>query len=224
MKLYSCGSGCSYYRAPIYLTATIAGMFAMIFAKQLAYRLGVAKHPDFEAALHSPIHPQLKAQLLQQQGSAGGSSINSNSSALETPAQKASKWVQGMVVAISSGTFGALQYAVVQIGKRHEQQKSGCWHANTTCPAELTEQFNTFVSISQALPHCIPSPTVTGRAAGLVDGFFRLGCDCNGWLCALSHFRPTNHRSYLRSLPHRRCEPAVFMHRHMSADGGVMKL
>ena len=46
MKAYSCGHGCTYYRAPIYLTATVVGMFAMIFAKDIAFRLGIANHPD----------------------------------------------------------------------------------------------------------------------------------------------------------------------------------
>ena len=49
-------------------------------------------------------------------------------------------------VAVSSGTFGALQYAVVNIGKHHEQTAQGCRHNASACPAGLIEQFNTFGS------------------------------------------------------------------------------
>ena len=33
MKSYSCGHGCTYYRAPIYLTATVVGMFLCVCAR-----------------------------------------------------------------------------------------------------------------------------------------------------------------------------------------------
>ena len=41
MKAYPCplGLGCHYYRAPIYLAATLVGIFAMVFSKQVAVKL-----------------------------------------------------------------------------------------------------------------------------------------------------------------------------------------
>ena len=41
MKAYACplGLGCHYYRAPIYLAATLVGIFAMVFSKQVAVKL-----------------------------------------------------------------------------------------------------------------------------------------------------------------------------------------
>jgi hypothetical protein len=143
MKSYSCGHGCVYYRAPIYLAATVIGMFGMIFSKQLAFRLGVAPHPDMESALKNPVHPKLKEQLLRS----APLSVNSAQSPLtETAAQKATKYLTGLIVAVISGTFGALQYAVVNIGKHHEQTAHGCRHCSKHCPDALAEQFNTFGS------------------------------------------------------------------------------
>ena len=96
MKSYPCGHGCVYYRAPIYLVATVIGMFAMIFSKQLAFRLGLAPHPEMEEALRNPMHPGLKQQLLAH--STAGHSVNSALPAQETPAQKATKWALGLIV------------------------------------------------------------------------------------------------------------------------------
>ena len=81
-----------------------------------------------EEALRNPIHPNLKQKLTED------GSINKPGGA-KTPAEMARKWAAGVMVAISSGTFGALQYAVVQIGKGHEQDQHGCRHNTSSCPA-----------------------------------------------------------------------------------------
>ena len=39
MKSYSCGDGCAYYLAPLYLVGTVCGMVALIFSAPLADRL-----------------------------------------------------------------------------------------------------------------------------------------------------------------------------------------
>jgi hypothetical protein len=194
MKEYPCGHDCVYYRAPIYLVATVVGMFAMIFAKQLAFRLGVAPDPGLE---DEPAANDGVEKLLQ--GGGGSAKIN-DTTVVETPAQKAQTWALGLIVAVSSGTFGALQYAVVNLGKHHEQSQHGCRDDPTTCPAQLQEQFNTFGSYAQhhnthwvclVISSAAAQPGLTSECAQ-VDGLVWAGCYRHGWVYADACLRQAN--------------------------------
>lgn len=52
----------------------------------------------------------------------------------------------GFLLAILSGVFGAVQYAVVTEGKAYEENKHGCAGNTTLCPADMVESFDKFGS------------------------------------------------------------------------------
>ena len=58
----------------------------------------------------------------------------------------AAQRVAGFVLAILSGVFGAVQYAVVTEGKRFEMSRAGCSSNTTSCPSDLLESFDNFGS------------------------------------------------------------------------------
>ena len=124
----------------------------------------------------------------------GGNTKINDTPVVTTPAQKARTWALGLLVAVSSGTFGALQYAVVNLVKHHEQSQHGCRSNPATCPAQLQEQFNTFGSQVEHLPvllmlsrHCAALRLVQHKTHGLtckvraqVDGLVWTGCNWYG--------------------------------------------
>lgn len=132
MKSYACGHGCTYYRAPIYLAAVVLGMFGMIFAKEISSCLC---RPGVPSSTRTATKPLL----------ASSGSINNADNTISSGASLG-RWLAGILVAVSSGTFGACQYAVVQLGHRFEGEHYGCRHNADACPADMKEQFNTFGS------------------------------------------------------------------------------
>jgi hypothetical protein len=119
MKSYSCGVGCTYYRAPIFLAADVLGMFALIFAKDIARRCGLAPPPSepFKSTIAQPVHPAIIAARKRLLPPAdhlsgdhdGGPSINSPLLHDGGAGGGYGRWVAGICVSVSSGTFGAMQ-------------------------------------------------------------------------------------------------------------------
>lgn len=133
MKTYSCGKGCTYFRAPIYLVTCVMGMFVMIFSKKVATWAGFKGESDSDSKEAKPL--LINEDDVKRSSSPKNSTIN---------------WLAGMLSATLSGTFGALQYGLYTFGKKHEYDRYtdlGCTSKNTTaCPPSLIEEFNTFGS------------------------------------------------------------------------------
>lgn len=67
------------------------------------------------------------------------------------------KYWLGIFMSMMGGIFGAIQYAVITLGKQYEEQRHNCYHKEhdtknvTKCPAVVTESFNDFGSWMVAL-------------------------------------------------------------------------
>eukprot|EP00039_Didymoeca_costata_P020333 m.340891 g.340891 ORF g.340891 m.340891 type:complete len:383 (+) comp19621_c0_seq1:197-1345(+) len=138
MKSHSCGKGCTYYRAPIYLSTTVLGMVGMIFAEPVTATLFRSRQENAKL--------KEKAPLLV------------NDSPVKEPVKKSQtvpvgsfKYWLGIFMSIVGGVFAATQYAVVTLGKRYEQTNAGCYskHNKTIekeCPPDIVEAFDDFGS------------------------------------------------------------------------------
>lgn len=124
--------GRTVYLAPFWLAGCVLGMVALVYGPQLvASRCGArAKlHADGGALLDAD-GPRLDAEATEQGARSDGSRPS------------ASRFVIGLLLACSSGTFGAVQYAVVTIGRGIEEQKAGCHQKPSTCPEALKQAFD----------------------------------------------------------------------------------
>ena len=70
MNEYSCGDGCTYYRAPIYLVLTVIGMIAMVFCEKIAIQLGLEKKKL------SPVYSELNDKPSGDDQLLSGNAIN----------------------------------------------------------------------------------------------------------------------------------------------------
>jgi len=132
MKEYSCGDGCHYYRAPIYLAATVLGMFALIFAPAIAVKLGLDKK-------------KTKADDEERQALL----INTEREAAGAKKGKASEYylfVLGMVLSVGCGVFAASQYAVLTVAKSAVAKENNCSFKKKDCPKDVTEAYDNFGS------------------------------------------------------------------------------
>eukprot|EP00039_Didymoeca_costata_P028444 m.21079 g.21079 ORF g.21079 m.21079 type:complete len:385 (-) comp7025_c0_seq1:159-1313(-) len=131
MKEYSCGHGCIYYRAPLYLATTVLGMLALIFSRQIATMLGCEKKKE-EA-------PEKKALLINEDGTTKIDRVKEANNI--TPA----KLILGIVLSLACGIFAAGQYATLTIGKKFADKKNNCTlspNKKDDCPRDLHEGFD----------------------------------------------------------------------------------
>ena len=72
--------------------------------------------------------------------SGGGGSIARGGAASVSVAQ----YCVGLLAALSAGFCSALQFALVTLGKRDEEDRAGCREDSSRCPGDLNEAFNNF--------------------------------------------------------------------------------
>jgi hypothetical protein len=155
MKSYPLGIfGIHYCRAPLYLIATLLGIFAMVFSKELAARLQHTRSPSTapSAAVSLLDQPLVPPSTVTEATTAVGAQLQQSTmfrpaAPAASAAQTRRRWVEGMVGCVLSGVLGTIQYAVVTVGQRVEKAKfTGCSDDVTLCPDSVIESFNTFGS------------------------------------------------------------------------------
>ena len=143
VKEHSCGGGCQYYLAPVYMTLCVAGMFGMALLPKakLPWGLSASNSDDDEDAGGSA------AKLL----SGGGNRLDDSDEELDAtsgtkPAGRHRHHVSGLVAATMTGVFSAIQYGAVTAGKKYAQNAAGCHSDADACPPALKEKFDNFGS------------------------------------------------------------------------------
>lgn len=129
--------GAQVYTAPIYLTMIIIGMFGLVFAQKLAggRRRACVKKSDDEHDDDDGGPPSESEQLIQP--APDKAPLN---------ARRLLSGASGLLAALGAGLFSAMQFGLINAGKRYEEAKAGCAGKPSTCPPELTERFNNFGS------------------------------------------------------------------------------
>lgn len=123
MKQYSCGADCTYYRAPIYLSATVLGMISLIFSQKIAGLLGCGDAPAGRASRSE------KEGLL---GSVNGGLRGSvNYAPIGDQSKSVGTFVLGFCLAIGCGIFAAAQYAVLNPAEKFTMSNAHCGKKET---------------------------------------------------------------------------------------------
>lgn len=140
MKEYSCGHGCEYARAPIYLGTTVLGMISLIFAKQIATVFGCEKKD-------TPLSDMGEKQALLRDPVNEGSGDTSKKPIVRSAGRGHIPFphlVLGILLSLMCGVFAAGQYAVLSIGKKFEGKKFNCTvkKVHSDCPLQLKESFD----------------------------------------------------------------------------------
>lgn len=131
IREYSCGEGCTFTLAPVYLLATLLGIVAMVSASSIATKLGIRSRSG---------HNGLNRQKLRL---SDASLVASNTIATETTTPTgSSRWWIGVASSLSAGLFAAVQWSAITVGQQSEQRQAMCLDDPPSCPAELREAFN----------------------------------------------------------------------------------
>lgn len=151
MKVHSCGRGCTFYLAPLYLTICVVGMCGMVFSRDIAARLfpGAAGGSNSGGGTGGGGAPS---------GGRGDGTGLSEGTQLLDAAQGGSHaqgappgdggrgtgaWLTGVLVAILGGVFASMQYAVVTLGRKWNEDAAGCYGKDTPdCPPRVAERFD----------------------------------------------------------------------------------
>ena len=157
MRSYSCGNGCTFYLAPLYLFFTVAGMVALIFSAALTTKLRRCRGSSDNSSSgdgiigRGNISSSTSSETTNTDNestpmiSVSSSSSSSSSRTLESSKSAITK-LSGIILSMLGGCFASGQFAVVQQGKKIEEQKYHCFPRNITCPPALVESFDTFGS------------------------------------------------------------------------------
>ena len=131
MKKYPTPGGGVYYRAPIYLVATIMGMVMLVFAEKIAIKIGIEKKKE-----EKPIYDSARSPLL-----------NINNEAEDAAPKKTGMGVflLGIILSIFCGVFAAGQFGVITVAKKSVYTKNHCENNHKDCPDNVTEAFDNFV-------------------------------------------------------------------------------
>jgi len=142
IKEHHTSSGTVYYLAPLYLTMVLAGMAGLVFAPRIP--LGKWATDEDEATRPSCVP---SAEEDRMDGFVDDSKLL-NDSKPAVPENKVLSFLAGLLFAIGAGVFSALQYGVVNIGKRIQETDAGCYNNSTAhpCPDYLKEEFDNFGS------------------------------------------------------------------------------
>ena len=125
------------YIAPVYLAMAIVGMAGLVFAPKLA---GDADGRRVSKKLDDDEAPPSETERLVKPA------VDEAPAAPLKAARRMLKGAAGLLAALGAGVFSALQYGLINAGKRFEAAKAGCAGLPSACPSELNEQFNNFGS------------------------------------------------------------------------------
>lgn len=149
LKQHSCGDGCTYTLAWLYLALVVVGMVGLAAPGRIAAALeGVS--PESRKYSGSSNSSIAAATASSSSSSSNGHGIRGTLSLQQQPAGLTvsqaevanAEWVKGMSVGAMAGVFAAMQYAAVTVGKRLEQQKHGCFGSPDLCPPLTKEAFS----------------------------------------------------------------------------------
>lgn len=156
MKAYGIPGGQSYFLAPVYLAGTIAGMALLVAAQELKKKPVLL---PVMALLKSPVAGQTHPEY----ATVGRLSTKESRSALT------GDLALGLCLSVVSGTFAALQNAIIVIGRNVSQNAYGCHIAAGTCPLIVAERFNVFGSWTASFG--IGAALVTASIFALVNAY-----------------------------------------------------
>ena len=163
IKEHSCGDGCTFVSAPIYLTCILLGMVVMVASsrtdksrttKRRSVSNGSSYHDvvDEEAGENAGgvCRDDDRIEEVRLVDSSNDSSIQ-HAAKDEPPlafddGKTRRTFLVGCIAAMATGVFGAIQYAIVNFGKWTEQKRAGCYNNGQECPSSLTEAFNVWGS------------------------------------------------------------------------------
>ena len=138
---------CHYFRAPIYLGATVIGMVALVFAENIAIKLGLEtkKSPTYSQQSTKYEASTLLPATYSDPSEAPLLSLNDDAAASTGKTKKTGFFVfmMGLVLSIMCGVFAAAQFGVITIGKDHVYKMNHCNSSDTkACPATVIEAFD----------------------------------------------------------------------------------
>jgi len=110
-----------FFKAPIYLVATVVGMVALVFAQKIAVKLGIEKEKG--SAYDDPASAPL---MSINQDAAGGAKKKKTGFFV---------FMMGLFLSIMCGVFAAVQFGVITVGKSHVLKANGCTKKQKVCPA-----------------------------------------------------------------------------------------
>jgi len=148
VKEHSCGDGCQYYLAPVYVTLCVAGMFGMALLPKAKLPWGQQLDDDEDEA--DAGGDAANAKLLPAAASnnllAHADDSDEEESGGGAPVGRHRNHISGLVAATMTGVFSAIQYGAVTAGKTYAQNAAGCHSDTDSCPPALKEKFDNFGS------------------------------------------------------------------------------
>jgi hypothetical protein len=187
MKVHNIG-GHDIYLAPIYLGLVCLGMVGLVYAPRCCAGPRIAKGETTPTDTHSSLSDaRSSAEVEERSASADVQQLGSMQAPLvgdapggQTPLKPAHseanslsflRFFAGVLFALGSGVLAAVQYAVVNLGKRYETSRRGCDtpDAATAAPPPLPAAYP---PLPPATP---PSPPPTDGCASLVEEFDNFG-------------------------------------------------
>jgi hypothetical protein len=158
VERHSCGGGCTFYLAPVYLALCVAGMFGMALLPNAKLPWGLSNGGGDGGSgngrgkllssadvsrnmLHGSGSDSDEEEEEQEEDEEGGSPGHGKGA-------RASRRLHtlGLLAATMTGVFSAVQYGAVTAGRKYEQSLAGCAGDTGACPPVLKEQFDNFGS------------------------------------------------------------------------------
>lgn len=136
MKRYGGANG--FYLAPVYVACIVAGMVALISAPTACSSPQPGAEDD---------ETRLKKYGDQGKPEAGTGMVDESLTAAMALSDKKGRedhlrFAAGLAAAMLAGFLSAVQFGVVNIGKRYAQRTNGCAGHVPSCPLEVQERFN----------------------------------------------------------------------------------
>ena len=129
------------YTAPIYLVLAVVGMCGLVLAPKLAgpgggQRVKKSDEDRVDDDEGSPRTPSENERFIEP----------SPDNIAAPVVRRLLGGAAGLLAAFGAGVFSAVQYGLINAGKRYEMARAGCAGRASTCPPELTEKFDNFGS------------------------------------------------------------------------------
>ena len=116
-----------FFKAPIYLVATVVGMVALVFAQNIAVKLGLEKESTSDPNGYGD-GDAASAPLLSINQDAASSGRKKKTGFFT--------FVMGLFLSIMCGVFAAAQFGVITVGKASVLKANNCTKAQKVCPAQ----------------------------------------------------------------------------------------
>ena len=142
VKTHSCGDGCTYYLAPVWLFLVVCGMVGMVLSpqfKNLPQWLGGGSQAQGSGDSSEDDMPPL---LVSSANRFDEEEKKSQPNTWANAKPYSPVWFLGLSAGMMTGIFSSVQYGAVTAGKEYEENKAHCYKDPEKCPARLNQQFN----------------------------------------------------------------------------------